>query len=138
LSYIWPDELDRFERISAALELASRAPVQVAAQAAGEWLVSALAQRTRGELTVVWQSVFRQYVEPEEWQAIEAAVGDAMSAEPEAPVVWLTMEPGDDHLAHMKLSLLTHRNEPEQVLASCGDHGPPVEWLDRGDGPPGA
>jgi hypothetical protein len=38
------------------------------------------------------------------------------------------MEPGEHHLAHMELTLRAHPYEDEQLLASCGDHGPPVAW----------
>ena len=38
LSYIWPDELNRIERIRAALSVAARDPVPVAARRGSEWL----------------------------------------------------------------------------------------------------
>ena len=129
LSYVWPDELERFERSVAALELAAAGPVAVQPAEAGEWLPGALRTRGADELTVIWQSVFRQYVPPPAWQAIEDAVGDAIAARPEARVAWLMMEPGEDHLARMRLSLHGHPDEHEQLLAWCGDHGPPVEWV---------
>jgi hypothetical protein len=131
LSYIWPDELERFDRIAAALDIASADPPPVVAAAASEWLGRALEQRRPGELTVIWQSVFRQYVEPHEWEALNAAIRRAIATDPSAHVVWLTMEPGEDHLAQMKLSLRRHPDEAEQLLASCGDHGPPVVWEAR-------
>ena len=71
LSYIWPDELDRIERMRRALDIAASDPPTVAAQAASAWLGSQLAISTEGELTVVWQSIFRQYVDSDEWAAVE-------------------------------------------------------------------
>jgi len=70
----------------------------------------------------------RQYVDPDDWAAIEAAVDRAADANPAARIAWLMMEPGEDHLAHMKLTLREHAYEDEQLLALCGDHGPPVAW----------
>jgi hypothetical protein len=128
LSYIWPDELNRFHRVEAALDLAAADPPQVTQQAASHWLTSALADRRPGELTVVWQSVFRQYLEPAEWSSIQAAVTSAIEAAPDMPVAWLIMEPGEDHLARLRLTLRLVAEGSEQELAECGDHGPPVHW----------
>ena len=73
--------------------------------------------------------MFRQYLSPGEWQRIEDAVRAATEARPEARVVWLMMEPGEDYLAHMRLTLRGDPDEDERLLAWCGDHGPPVEWV---------
>lgn len=129
LSYIWPDELHRFERISAALEIASADPPPVSAEAASDWLARALSEGRATELTVVWQSVFRQYVKPDEWEEIQTVIEEAIADDRGTRTVWLAMEPGEDHLSHMSLSLRARSDEPEQLLARCGDHGPPVVWL---------
>lgn len=128
LSYIWPDEPERIDRMKAALALAARWPAPVATQPASEWLPAALAGRRSGELTVIWQSILRQYLGREEWGAIEHSFRRAAEAGP--PVAWLSMEPSDsdDHLARVSLTLRTHPGEPQRRLAWCGDHGPPVLW----------
>lgn len=77
LSYIWPDELERIERMRAALAVAADSPPQVDRDAASQWLGPALAERGAHELTVIWQSVFRQYVNEQEWTAIGRAVEEA-------------------------------------------------------------
>ena len=82
LSYIWPDELHRIDRMRAALSVAERNPVPVAARRASEWLPEVLADGRDGELTVVWHSVMRQYVEPDEWAAIERALERAPGSRP--------------------------------------------------------
>jgi len=128
LSYIWPDELDRIDRLRAALEVAARDPVPVARARASEWLPGAIADRQDGELTVVWHSVFRQYVEPEEWQALEQPFRSAADGAPDGRVVWLSMEPARDHTAGIELTLRVRPDEPEMRLAACGDHGLPIRW----------
>jgi hypothetical protein len=134
MSYIWADELDRIERLKFALDLAARSPVPIAAERASAWLKRALGDRGAGELTVIWQSIFRQYVESEEWAAIEDAVRRAADSGP--PVAWLAMEPTGAHLAQIGLSLRSHPDEPAELLALCGDHGPPVMWHPPGTAPP--
>jgi hypothetical protein len=125
-SYIWPDELDRIDRLRAALSVAARNPVRVDRARASEWLPDAIATagRSGDELTVVWQSVVRQYVEPGEWDAIE----HQLRAAP-CPTVWLSMEPSlDGHLGLQRLTLREGPDAPEVTLARVGDHGPPVNW----------
>ena len=128
LSYIWPDELDRIERQRAALDIAAEAGLQIERASAREYLEGALRSRPPEELTVVWHSVFRQYVESAEWADIEAAIRGAVGTDPERPVVWLAMEPGHDHLTGFALTGLMEAGGEERVLAGCRDHGPPVRW----------
>lgn len=125
LSYIWPDELERFRRTCAALGLAAALRPPVAHAAAGAWLPDMLARTGAGELTVVWHSLVRQYAGDDEWDSLERAFAAAPSS---APIVWLGMEPGTDHVAHVELTLHTRDGRVER-LAWCGDHGPPVEWV---------
>lgn len=126
LSYIWPDEMERVRRIVAAVDVAARSRTPIAARPASAWLPEVLGERRPRELTVIWQSIVRQYVEPGEWAAIDEAIRYAARAD--TPVTWLTMEPSDDHLARMRLLCRTEPDGEECVLASCGDHGPPVIW----------
>jgi hypothetical protein len=128
LSYIWPDELERFARTRAAFEVAVDRPGLVAAASADEWLRSVLAP-TDGALVVVWHSLFRQYVPGAEWEALEAAYRDGLTAGAgDAPVVWLSMEPEPDHNHGVQLTVRTAPGEPATALARCGDHGPPLIW----------
>jgi hypothetical protein len=131
-SYLWPDEPDRLRRIDAALEVADRHPLAVAACAAERWLPCVLAAARPGELTVVWQSVMRQYVPDEAWAAIERAMREAGgAATSETPLAWLSMEPGDDPLAGFVVTATTWPGGTVRRLAHAGDHGPPVRWHTR-------
>jgi hypothetical protein len=123
LSYIWPDELDRVQRLRAALSVATRHPVRIDRKPASTWLRDVLATRRDGELTVVWHSIMRQYVEPEEWTAIERA----LDGQPD--VVRLSMEPTrDEHMGRPRLVLHEHPRGADTVLAVAGDHGLPIRW----------
>lgn len=126
LAYIWPDEPERRARTRAALELAAADPPTVMALPAQGWLPQALAAGEAGQLTVIWQSVVRQYVAPQDWEAIERAFAPRQSDG--RPVVWLRMEPKRDHIGGFQLTMKTGADERERLLARCGDHGPPVIW----------
>ena len=129
-SYLWPDEPDRLARIDAALAVAADDPPQVVACAAERWLAQNLAAPRSGELTVIWQSVVRQYVSAESWTTIEHAVQAAgRAATASSPLAWLTMEPGEDPLAGFLVSATTWPGAATRQLAGAGDHGLPVRWL---------
>lgn len=128
LSYIWPDEPERIRRIELALELATREPAPVVRSAAVQWLPGALQRRRAGELTVIWHSLFRQYVSSEEWTELELSVAAARAADPGRPIVWVGMEPSVSHLAGIEVTLGEDSATAPQRLARCGDHGPPVSW----------
>jgi hypothetical protein len=122
LSYIWPDELPRIERMRTALSVAARDPVPVAAGHGSQWLPGALAAACDDELTVVWHSVMRQYVEPDEWAAIERALLERPG------VVRLSMEPAFANHMGMQLTVHDPAGAPATLLAACDDHGLPIRW----------
>jgi hypothetical protein len=129
LSYIWPDEPHRIDRMRAALSAAQRDPVPVAAGRGSEWLAEALSTGSEDELTVVWHSVMRQYVDADEWEAIERALGRRPDA------VRLSMEPAEDQNARMQLTVHDPVGSPEVGLAVCDDHGLPIRWTTRSRAP---
>lgn len=120
LSYIWPDEPERMQRTRAALELARRSPAPVERADARSWL-RGVGSGPPGALTVVWQSVFRQYLPPGEWEALDAA-------HPGGDTVWVRMEPGEDHIDRMEIELVHEPGGAPRLLGTCGDHGAPVVW----------
>jgi hypothetical protein len=126
LSFIWGDEVARFERTRAALALAADDPPRVAQAPAQDWLPAALATPSDGALTVVWESVMRQYVPAEHWAAIEATMDEAQAGG--EPIAWLTMEPGGTHMQGFAVRVRLSTEDGWQSLATCGDHGPPVAW----------
>jgi hypothetical protein len=128
LSYVWPDELERIDRVKAALQIAAGQPSMVTARAAADWLPDALAQRRNQELAVVWHSLFRQYLAPGEWDVLQDAFGQAAGAGPNRHIVWLSMEPSGERVAGVELTARTTPDAPARLLARCDDHGPPVRW----------
>ena len=119
MSYIWPDEEERLERTRAALEMAAHDPPAVTAAGAADWLWS-VEKAPPGTLTVIWQSVFRQYLTEDEWGELERAQPDG--------AVWLRMEPTGDSKADAELTICAARGEPPRRLALCSHHGAPVVW----------
>ncbi len=129
LSYVWADEPARVARLRAAIEVARRQPVTVEAASAGPWLARRLAEAHPGALTVVWQSVVRQYLTEAEREEAEAELHAAGQRATEgAPLAAVALEPGDEHLSSFELTCRTWPERAEAVLAMSGDHGPPLRW----------
>jgi hypothetical protein len=127
-SFVWPFHLDRHDRLVHALELARANPPRVDRASASGWLVDQLAYPPDdGILTVVWQSITRQYWPAEEVAAVGAAIRDAITR---MPLAWIAMEyPDGGTHAHVTLSGLAGDGSPSSddvLLGHVGDHGVPM------------
>jgi hypothetical protein len=128
LSYIWPDEPERLSRLQDALAIAATDELTVARSPASAWLPEQLQQRQTGELTVVWHSIVQQYVPASEWEATLQALRQAHARHPDREIVRVAMEPRREHIVNFTVTRYDDLGGPGQVLAECGDHGPPVSW----------
>lgn len=125
-SYVWPDQLERHDRLDAAIEVARRVPATVDRADAAEWVARQLAEPTPGQATVVVHSIVLQYLDREQRARFRGAITEAGSrASGAAPVAWLRMEPGGDRA---EIRLTTWPRGEESVLGSAGYHGRPVWW----------
>jgi len=129
-SYIWPDELDRLARIREAITIARAHPAIVEAAGAVAWVERRLAKPHPGRLTVVWQSVMRQYLGETERRQLEDRIEEAGThATDERPLAWVALEPGDDHLSNFTITCRSWPGDGRGVtIADSGAHGPPVNW----------
>jgi hypothetical protein len=127
-SYVWPDQVDRFERLRGALQVAAAAPERVERLGGGAFLERELHPRG-GVVTVVWHSVVWQYLPPDERTRISAALEAAGSrATTAAPVAHLWLEPERGAHGGFVLRLRTWPGDEERLLADAQGHGPPVVW----------
>jgi hypothetical protein len=125
-SYVWPDQVERFRQLAAAIDIARRVPARVEKANAADWIEAAVAVRVAGAATVVYHSIVWQYLSPEDRSRVENAIssaGEASSAE--NPLAWLRFEPGRD-AAEVRLRLWP--GGEDQLLARAGFHGRPVSW----------
>lgn len=133
-SSVWPDQVDRFARLRGALAVAQDVDVVVEREGAAAFLARELARPVPGTRTVVWQSVVRQYLSPQERVGVDTALEEAgRRATADAPLVHLALEPrraGTD-LGAFTLTARAWPGGEEQVLADAEGHGPPVVWRPR-------
>ena len=130
-SYVWADQVERFERLRAALQVAAENPIAVEALSAGEFLARELAEPVPGVSTVVWHSVVRQYLSAEERRAVDELLASAGArATAEAPLVRLSLEP--ERVAgstfRFVVELTGWPGGRSRVLAEALGHGPPITW----------
>jgi hypothetical protein len=129
LSYVWPDQTERLQRLRAAIALARRVGAQVDRADALPWTQRALAAPRRGLATVLCHSVMWQYMPAPAREALRALIHDAGSrASAEAPLAWLAFEPPNAD-AHMLLTLTLWPGGQPRVLARAHPHGRWIEWL---------
>jgi hypothetical protein len=130
MSYLWPDQIDRYQRLDAAIEVARAVPASVERAAADEWIADRLTLPLPGVATVVVHSIVLQYLPQDARarfrEAVQAAGERASGA---APLAWLRMEPGGDRA---ELRLTTWPRGEERVLATAGYHGRPIWWGQTG------
>ena len=130
LSWIWPDQRERFDAVAAALDLAAANPDAVDPSPGSAWLGSQLATAAAGAATVVFHSIVWQYLPEEEAAAVTAAIEEAGArATADAPLAWLRFEPHDAHPeTGVDLRLRLWPGGDDGSLARCGYHGTPIDW----------
>jgi hypothetical protein len=126
LSYVWPDQVHRIDRLNAALEVARRVPVAIDDADAGAWVEAQLAREVPGQATVVCHSIVFQYLPADSRARLERALQEAGArASGAAPLAWLRMEPAGE-LAEVRLTTWPHGDDV--LLGTAGYHGSPVWW----------
>ncbi len=89
-SFVWPFDLDRHQRLAAALTVSREHPVAVDRASAADWLHRQLAHRPAADLlTVVWHSITQQYWPAAESARVQRIVAAARST---MPLAHLSME----------------------------------------------
>lgn len=129
LSFIWPDQKQRFQRTQDAISIMSQHPVVIDKQSAEDWLATHL-QSSRNTATMIFHSIVWQYLGRERQQHLRATISDAGSRRgAENPLLWARMEPAGD-VADVRVTMWRGKEPEEFVLATIGYHGQDMKWLD--------
>ncbi|MDQ1385431.1 MAG: hypothetical protein QOG65_2810 [Actinomycetota bacterium] len=129
MSYVWPDQFARLDRLRRALEIARAVPAGVDVQSADEW-VDRRVVTVPDTATVLMHSVMWQYMPDAVQNRITATLAErGAAATDDAPLALVSMEPGPQAIA-MDLSVTLWPGGDREVLAHCGGHGPPIEPLE--------
>jgi hypothetical protein len=126
-SFVWADQLDRFQRLNDAIEAVSRVPLAVEAADAFDW-IPRRATPFDGTVTVIMHSIVTEHLTPElrrRWNDTIVAAGTA--ARPAAPMAWLRLEPSKERY---ELRVTQWPSGEERVVARCDGHGQDIEWVE--------
>jgi len=126
-AFVWPDQRARLARLDGAIRIAREVPVEVERSGAADFLARELASPVAGVATVVYHSVFLQYVGGAERRRMADALARAASfAAAGAPVHLLTMEP-----ARPTSAITFEIRLDGKLLGTSKAHGSGVRWLLR-------
>ena len=127
-AYVWPDQQARLERLRGALTLARSIPAELRRESA----TATLARTTLadGSWTVLWHSIFRQYLNQEQRAELAAGVDAlAAAATPSARFAYLYLE--QSRAGGCPVTLTTWPGGRRRVLGEAPPHGIPVTWRAR-------
>jgi len=125
--FVWPDQLERFEALDDALELACSRPVEVERADAGAWCERQLETCESGVATVLYHSLVLQYLSDETRERMLSAIERrGKAATDDAPFAWLRMELGGDEA---DVRLTRWPGGDERLVARAHYHGRPLRWL---------
>ena len=131
LSFVWPDQTDRFERLRRALRLA-RTHVPDVRRASAEVAVRQLLPERFDRPILVFHSITWQYMGPTvQHDFVEALRRRAADATRSSPLVWARMEPAGP-VADIRATIWQGEPEPsEMFLGTVGYHGKGMRWSER-------
>ncbi|MGE0384669.1 MAG: DUF2332 domain-containing protein [Gammaproteobacteria bacterium] len=132
LSYVWPDQRQRLDRLQAALGIAAGVERDIARESADAWLARRLAAPAPGAARVVFHSMMWQYMPaPVQAGAQAAIIAAGERAGVDAPLAWLRMEPEPGHIG-FQIRLTCWPGGHLRWIAAAHPHG---AWV-RTDAPP--
>lgn len=121
LSFVWPDQVERFRLLSNALDVADAHPPVVEQSDAADWLAAQLPNRPDGTLTIVFHSIVWQYLPRSTKERMRALlVEHGAQASPNRPLAWVRMEPAGP-VADVRIT--TWPGGDERCFALASYHG---------------
>ena len=129
-AYVWPDAVERMDRIDAAIALAAESPPDLAAMDAALFVGQMLARRQESGVTrALYHSVMWQYLPPATQQRITQAMEAAgASAAPDKPLAWIRVETNRATFRHELRVRYWPGGEEWVQLGEAHPHGAWVEW----------
>ncbi len=130
-SYIWPEAVERVERMDAAIAVAATQPPKIQKQDAAPFVEAMLARpQAQGVTRVLCHSIVWQYLPAETRIRIEGAMAAAGArATAERPLAWIALETNRATFRH-ELTVRTWPGDGGAELLGCGHpHGAWAEWF---------
>jgi hypothetical protein len=126
LSFIWPDQHERFGRLRAAIDVARAHPLDIEKADGIAWVQRAAIPKD-GRVSVVMHTVITEHMTPAVRSSLREAIDNlAAQATPASPFAWVRMELGEDGYD----TLLTQwPSGAETLIARSDAHAQNISWL---------
>jgi len=125
LSFVWPDQFDRFARLRNAINSACASPTYVSPDQkdAAEWIHQQFENISFDEPVLIFHSIVWQYLSQKTKDAFREAVNNHCTRR-SAPTGWLRMEPAGP-VADLRIDIWqgTKKTHGDQVIADSSYHG---------------
>ena len=129
LSYVWPDQNERLQRINHAIDYAAKTKPLIEAAEASQWLLRQYREAPKNRPRVFYHSIIWQYFNDQQksdFESIITNMGEASSSA--SPIIWMRLEPADNK-PHAELKISIWPENIELTLANSGFHGEWIRWL---------
>jgi hypothetical protein len=124
-SYVWPDQIERFARLDAAIAVARNLPVTIDRADFLQWIPQRAVPRENAA-TVVMHSIVTQHLSNAVRDGMQRAIEEACSlATASSPMAWLRLEEYD---ASYQTRLTIWPSRREYTIARSDGHGQSIEW----------
>ena len=131
LASVWADQSARFDRLRGALQVAGEVPAVVDRADVTDWLPHQLAAPRPGQATVVYHSIFEEYLPEATRRSFHATLAEAGArATAEAPLFWIRLEPFPGNVSY-GVRLTRWPGGEERLVATCLAHGSDVRAVFR-------
>lgn len=134
LSFVWPDQVERFERLAAAIELSREVPATLLrAATSGEGSTADVLDDVLshpagpGVATIVQHSIVWQYIPADQRPQVTAAIERAGArATADAPLAWVRFEPDEWDRGRVAVWARRWPDGGDRLVAHADYHG---RWL---------
>ncbi|MEO9874895.1 MAG: DUF2332 family protein [Anderseniella sp.] len=128
VSYVWPDQEDRINRVMAALDLARVDPPHIDQADAGDWIEAVISNNsTPGIARVILHSIaFQYFPEPVQLRITERIETVGAMATTDTPLAWLSFEQFGTEGPRLVLRLWP--GDSSRVLAKADAHCRSICW----------
>jgi hypothetical protein len=129
LSFVWPDQRDRLQRLRAAIDIAKNYKPLIDSDSADTWIERQLT-RERDRATMVFHSIAWQYMGSTVQKSFVASLEQAGSQATAAkPLIWARMEPAGP-VADVRATVWNGSAEPMNYrLCEVSYHGQNMNWI---------
>lgn len=131
-AYIWPEHVERFARLDAAIAAAGQSAPDLVEMNAADFIEQELARpQAEGTTRVLMHSIVMQYVPRDQRERITRAMEMAgAKATPGRALAWISVEADRTLLGHALKVRYWPGGEEWHMLAHAHAHGAWIEWLE--------